>query len=112
MSLVHPMPSMENEPDSRKLKMKDNLMLEEEFLLRNKGPVSIKVQVPNMQYKLEWKLKGQVLVVTLPIIDQGSVTKMQIHAAMDMSAGKQKLQYEETFIQDLNCWLTTTGPVV
>lgn len=49
MSLVHPMSSMENEPISRKLKMKDNLMLEEEFLLRNKGPVSIKVQVPNMQ---------------------------------------------------------------
>lgn len=34
------------------------------------GPVSIKVQVPNMQDKTEWKLNGQVLVFTLPLTDQ------------------------------------------
>jgi hypothetical protein len=32
--------------------------------------VSIKVQVPNMQDKTEWKLNGQVLVFTFPLTDQ------------------------------------------
>lgn len=34
------------------------------------GPVTVKVQVPNMQDKTEWKLNGQVLVFTLPLSDQ------------------------------------------
>lgn len=70
MPPVHPPPPMEDEPPSKKLKTEDSLMPEEEFLRRNKGPVSIKVQVPNMQDKTEWKLNGQGLVFTLPLTDQ------------------------------------------
>ena len=80
---------MEDEPASKKLKTEDSLMPEEEFLCRNKGPVSIKVQVPNMQDKTEWKLKGRVLVFTLPLTDQVSVIKVKIHEATGMPAGRQ-----------------------
>ena len=34
------------------------------------GPVAVKVQVPNMQDKTEWKLSGQVLNFTVPLTDQ------------------------------------------
>lgn len=34
------------------------------------GPVAVKVQVPNMQDKSEWKLSGQVLNFTVPLTDQ------------------------------------------
>ncbi|NWZ33674.1 SF3A1 factor, partial [Brachypodius atriceps] len=70
MPPVHPPPPMEDEPVSKKLKSEDSLIPEEEFLRRNKGPVTVKVQVPNMQDKTEWKLNGQVLVFTLPLSDQ------------------------------------------
>ncbi|CAM2103410.1 splicing factor 3A subunit 1 [Caretta caretta] len=98
----HPPPPMEDEPVSKKPKSEDSLMPEEEFLRRNKGPVTVKVQVPNMQDKTEWKLNGQVLVFTLPLSDQVSVIKVKIHEATGMPAGKQKLQYEGIFIKDSN----------
>ncbi|NXX51163.1 SF3A1 factor, partial [Tricholaema leucomelas] len=102
MPPVHPPPPLEDEPVSKKLKSEDSLIPEEEFLRRNKGPVTVKVQVPNMQDKTEWKLNGQVLVFTLPLSDQVSVIKVKIHEATGMPAGKQKLQYEGIFIKDSN----------
>ncbi|NXE01758.1 SF3A1 factor, partial [Chaetorhynchus papuensis] len=113
MPPVHPPPPLEDEPVSKKLKSEDSLIPEEEFLRRNKGPVTVKVQVPNMQDKTEWKLNGQVLVFTLPLSDQASlkepfdppqvsVIKVKIHEATGMPAGKQKLQYEGIFIKDSN----------
>lgn len=104
------------------------------------GPVSIKVQVPNMQDKTEWKLNGQVLVFTLPLTDQVwccgeprgrgqlppadlskgmndlslvpqvSVIKVKIHEATGMPAGKQKLQYEVGWVSDPAPWVPTPLP--
>ncbi|KAG7273787.1 hypothetical protein CRUP_012805 [Coryphaenoides rupestris] len=71
----HPPPPRDDEPVSKKMKTEDNLMPEEEFLRRNKGPVAVKVQVPNMQDKTEWKLSGQVLNFTVPLTDQGIFIK-------------------------------------
>ncbi|NWQ89830.1 SF3A1 factor, partial [Burhinus bistriatus] len=103
MPPVHPPPPMEDEPVSKKLKSEDSLIPEEEFLRRNKGPVTVKVQVPNMQDKTEWKLNGQVLVLSkLSGSSQVSVIKVKIHEATGMPAGKQKLQYEGIFIKDSN----------
>ncbi|XP_030592957.1 splicing factor 3A subunit 1 [Archocentrus centrarchus] len=99
---VHPPPPHEDEPISKKMKTEDNLIPEEEFLRRNKGPVAVKVQVPNMQDKTEWKLNGQVLNFTVPLTDQVSVIKVKIHEATGMPAGKQKLQFEGIFIKDSN----------
>lgn len=98
----HPPPPREEEPANKKMKTEDNLIPEEEFLRRNKGPVAVKVQVPNMQDKSEWKLTGQVLNFTVPVTDQVSVIKVKIHEATGMPAGKQKLQYEGIFIKDSN----------
>ncbi|KAF3851060.1 hypothetical protein F7725_012832, partial [Dissostichus mawsoni] len=98
----HPLPPHDDEPANKKMKTEDNLMPEEEFLRRNKGPVAVKVQVPNMQDKTEWKLNGQVLNFTVPLTDQVSVIKVKIHEATGMAAGKQKLQYEGMFIKDSN----------
>ncbi|KAJ3603644.1 hypothetical protein NHX12_028389 [Muraenolepis orangiensis] len=98
----HQPPSRDDEPVNKKMKTEDNLMPEEEFLRRNKGPVAVKVQVPNMQDKTEWKLSGQVLNFTVPLTDQVSVIKVKIHEATGMAAGKQKLQYEGIFIKDSN----------
>ncbi|XP_006010684.1 splicing factor 3A subunit 1 [Latimeria chalumnae] len=111
----HPPPPMEDEPSSKKMKTEDSLMPEEEFLRRNKGPVTVKVQVPNMQDKTEWKLNGQVLAFTLPLTDQVSVIKVKIHEATGMPAGKQKLQYEGIFIKDSNSlayYNMTSGSVI
>uniref|UniRef100_A0A4W4GVA9 Splicing factor 3A subunit 1 n=1 Tax=Electrophorus electricus TaxID=8005 RepID=A0A4W4GVA9_ELEEL len=99
---AHPPPPHEDEPTSKKMKTEDNLVPEDEFLRRNKGPVAVKVQVPNMQDKTEWKLSGQMLNFTLPLTDQVSVIKVKIHEATGMPAGKQKLQYEGIFIKDSN----------
>ncbi|XP_075685729.1 splicing factor 3A subunit 1 isoform X2 [Rhinoderma darwinii] len=98
----HPPPPMEDEPSAKKMKSEDSLIPEDEFLRRNKGPVTVKVQVPNMQDKTEWKLGGQVLAFTLPLPDQVSVIKVKIHEATGMPAGKQKLQYDGIFIKDSN----------
>ncbi|CAJ0945038.1 unnamed protein product [Ranitomeya imitator] len=99
---VHPPPPMDDEPSAKKMKSEDSLIPEDEFLRRNKGPVTVKVQVPNMQDKTEWKLGGQVLAFTLPFSDQVSVIKVKIHEATGMPAGKQKLQYDGIFIKDSN----------
>lgn len=99
---VHPPPPHEDEPANKKMKTEDNLIPEEEFLRRSKGPVAVKVQVPNMQDKTEWKLNGQVLNFTVHLTDQVSVIKVKIHEATGMPAGKQKLQYEGIFIKDSN----------
>ncbi|XP_053324530.1 splicing factor 3A subunit 1 [Spea bombifrons] len=98
----HPPPPLDDEPAAKKMKNEDALIPEEEFLRRNKGPVTVKVQVPNMQDKTEWKLSGQVLAFTLPLSDQVSVIKVKIHEATGMPAGKQKLQYDGIFIKDSN----------
>uniref|UniRef100_A0A8C6P0R4 Splicing factor 3a, subunit 1 n=1 Tax=Nothobranchius furzeri TaxID=105023 RepID=A0A8C6P0R4_NOTFU len=99
---AHPPPPHDDEPANKKMKSEDNLIPEEEFLRRNKGPVAVKVQVPNMQDKTEWKLNGQVLNFTVPLSDQVSVIKVKIHEATGMPAGKQKLQFEGIFIKDSN----------
>uniref|UniRef100_A0A8C5DUX0 Splicing factor 3A subunit 1 n=1 Tax=Gouania willdenowi TaxID=441366 RepID=A0A8C5DUX0_GOUWI len=74
---AHPPPPHDDEPVNKKMKTEDNLIPEDEFLRRNKGPVAVKVQVPNMQDKSEWKLNGQVLNFTVPLTDQSKSMKLQ-----------------------------------
>jgi len=47
-----------------------------------------------MSEKPEWRLKGQVLTLTLPLSDTVSVIKAKIHEETGMPPGKQKLQWE------------------
>ncbi|XP_043571599.1 splicing factor 3A subunit 1 [Chiloscyllium plagiosum] len=114
-SLPRPPPPLDDEPAAKKMKSEENLIPEEEFLRRNKSPVTVKIQVPNMQDKSEWKLNGQILIFTLPLTDQVSVVKVKIHEATGMPAGKQKLQYEGIFIKDSNSlayYNVTSGSVI
>ncbi|KAG8194724.1 hypothetical protein JTE90_026374 [Oedothorax gibbosus] len=92
----------EDEPPHKKQKTEDSLIAEEEFLKKNKSPVTFRVQVPNISDKQEWKLNGQVLVFTLPLTDVVSVIKAKVHEATGMPPGKQKLQLEGMFIKDSN----------
>jgi splicing factor 3A subunit 1 len=47
-----------------------------------------------MSEKPEWRLKGQLLTLTLPLSDTVSVIKAKIHEETGMPPGKQKLQWE------------------
>jgi hypothetical protein len=47
-----------------------------------------------MSEKPEWRLKGQVLMLTLPLSDTVSVIKAKSHEETGMPPGKQKLQWE------------------
>ncbi|XP_041356124.1 splicing factor 3A subunit 1-like [Gigantopelta aegis] len=97
-----PPPPHDDEPLAKKTKTEENLMPEEIFLKRNKGPVRFKVMVPHVTDKPEWKLNGQKLDFTLPLTDTVSVIKAKLHESIGMPAGKQKLQYEGLFIKDSN----------
>lgn len=75
------------------------------------GPVTFRVQVPNLPERPEWKMSGQLITMTLPITDpvsplktyenfcdvasclwQVSVIKAKISTEFGMPSGKQKLQ--------------------
>jgi hypothetical protein len=47
-----------------------------------------------MTEKPEWRLKGQLLTLTLPLSDTVAVIKAKIHEETGMPPGKQKLQWE------------------
>ncbi|XP_064644330.1 splicing factor 3A subunit 1-like [Lineus longissimus] len=99
----HPMPpQMEEEPPSKRMKTEESLVPEEEFLRRNRGPVTFKVAVPSMPDKGEYKLSGQMLMFTLPLTDSVAVIKAKLNEEVGMPAGKQKLQYDGLFIKDSN----------
>lgn len=92
----------DDEPPSKKTKTEESLIPEAEFLAKNKGPVTVRVQVPGAQEKPEWKLNGQILTMTLPLTDTVSVLKAKLHEELGMPPGKQKLQYEGMFVKDSN----------
>lgn len=56
--------------------------------------MSIKVAVPNMADKPEWRLHGQMLSLALPLTDTVAVVKARIHEETGMPPGKQKLSWE------------------
>ncbi|XP_039291007.1 splicing factor 3A subunit 1 [Nilaparvata lugens] len=91
-----------DEPPAKKMRTEESLMSEDEFLMKNKSPVSFKVSVPNMSDKPEWKLNGQVLSMVLPLQDTVSVIKAKIHESTGMPPGKQKLHLDGLFFKDSN----------
>ncbi|XP_064485090.1 splicing factor 3A subunit 1-like [Ornithodoros turicata] len=95
-------PEAEEEPPSKRHKSEDALVPEADFLKQYRGPVTIKVQVPEASDKAEWKLKGQTVTLTLPLTDTISVLKAKLHEELGMPPGKQKLQYEGMFVKDSN----------
>ncbi|XP_046387283.1 splicing factor 3A subunit 1 [Ischnura elegans] len=93
---------VEDEPPAKKLRTEETLMPEGEFMAKNPSPVSLKVAIPSMSEKPEWRLKGQLLSLTLPLTDTVSVIKAKVHEETGMPPGKQKLHWEGIFFKDSN----------
>ncbi|XP_054265031.1 splicing factor 3A subunit 1 isoform X2 [Macrosteles quadrilineatus] len=98
----HPADDGDEPAAKRNIRTEESLIPENTFLAKNKSPVSFKVQVPMMPDKAEWKLKGQMLTMTLPLRDSVSVIKAKIHEATSLPPGKQKLHWEGLFFKDSN----------
>lgn len=92
----------EDEPSSKKLRNEDSLIPEEIFVARNPGPVSIKVALPVMPEKPEWKLNGQVLSYTLSLTESVGSLKAKIQEELTMPPAKQKLFFDGMFFKDQN----------
>lgn len=102
MGMKHNAEPMEEEPQTKKLRTEDSLIPEQQFLARNKGPIQLNIIVPMMSEKVEWKLNGQTLNITLQGGDTVATMKALIHEQTGMPPGKQKLQYEGMFFKDSN----------
>ena len=94
-----PMPMEDDEPASKRSRIEENLIPEGEFLARNVSPVTMKVAVPNMPDKPEWKCDGQMMSVTLALTETVNSVKSKIMEEIGMPQGKQKLQHEALFLK-------------
>ncbi|XP_046661348.1 splicing factor 3A subunit 1 isoform X3 [Homalodisca vitripennis] len=100
--LMHQAEERVSEPPAKKMRTEESLIPEHVFLGKTKSPVTFAVTVPQMPERTEWKLKGQVLTVTLPLSDSVSVIKAKIYEATQVPPGKQKLHWEGMFFKDTN----------
>jgi splicing factor 3A subunit 1 len=80
----------------------DDLIPEQRFIAEHPGPVTFRVQVPNLPDRPEWKMNGQLITMTLPITDPVSVIKAKVSTEFGMPSGKQKLQIGSIFVKDSN----------
>lgn len=97
MVMKHPseMVSEDEPPNKKAMRTEDSLMPENVFLAKYRGgAVSLKVAVPNIADKPEWKLRGQLLSLALPLTDTVAVVKAKIHEETGMPPGKQKLHFD------------------
>lgn len=92
----------EDEPSNKKMRNEDSLIPEEVFLSRNPNAVTIKVTVPVMPEKSEWKLTGQLLSFTLPLSETVGNLKIKLQEETNMPPAKQKLFFDGMFFKDSN----------
>jgi len=99
-----PRPGMRQpeEPPSKKQKTEENLIPENEFMAKNKSPVTFRVSVPKVTDKPEWKLNGQMISMTFPLQETITNIKAKINDEIGIPPGKQKLQLESFFLKDGN----------
>ncbi|KAI6661657.1 hypothetical protein LOD99_13530 [Oopsacas minuta] len=92
-----------HDPMAKRPRTEEEMLVhEDEFIRYHPGPVSFRVQCPQLPEKPEWNLNGQILTINLPVEDQVSVIKAMIAAQIDMPIGKQKLQLGSIFLKDSN----------
>ncbi|KAL1517163.1 hypothetical protein ABEB36_000962 [Hypothenemus hampei] len=104
MPMKHPNDGglVDDEPAGKKIRNEDSLVPEEIFIARNPSPVSIKVTIPVMPEKSEWKLNGQMLAYTLPLTENVGNLKSKIQEEINMPPAKQKLFFDGMFFKDQN----------
>lgn len=92
------------EPPAKKARTEESLKPEEEFLssLGGVSNVQIKIQIPNSQEKPEWKLNGQMMVISVPYITTVASVKSKIQEMTNVPPQKQKLQFDGLFVKDNN----------
>ena len=93
---------MDDQPASKRSRTDENLTSEGEFLACNPGPVTIKISVPSIPDKPNWKCDGQIMSLTLALTETVEVVKAKIMEDIGMPQGKQKLQHESIFLKDAN----------
>lgn len=92
-----------DEPASKKTKTEDQLIPEEEFLRSQPSDVvAVRIAVPNMADKTEWRLTGQMATISVPLRETFSALKSRIQELTGMPPGKQKLVYDGIFVKDNN----------
>ena len=89
----------DDEPASKRSRTEENLIPEGEFLARNPGPVTMKISVPSIPDKPEWKCDGQMMTLTLALTETVNTVKAKIMEDIGMPQGKQKLQHETIFLK-------------
>lgn len=88
-------------PPMKKQRPEDMLMPEADFL-KSTGPnVSFQVSVPKVE-KDDWKCRGQLMSLKMPLTSTFTEVKTRIEQETGMPPQKQKLQVEGSFIKDQN----------
>lgn len=59
--------------------------------------MTLKVAIPVLPEKTEWKLNGQMLTLTLPLSETISNLKAKLQDETNMAPAKQKLFYDVSF---------------
>lgn len=63
------------------------------------SPVNIKVTIPHMPEKPEWKLNGQMLSFTLSLPESVANLKAKIQEEINMPPAKQKLFFDVSYFK-------------
>jgi len=88
-------------PPVKKARPEDNLIPEEDFLRTEPARVVFQISVPKVE-KDDWKCRGQLISVTMPLTATFTEVKQKIEEETGMPPQKQKLQVEGAFVKDQN----------
>eukprot|EP01102_Stenamoeba_stenopodia_P010546 TRINITY_DN3192_c0_g1_i1.p1 TRINITY_DN3192_c0_g1~~TRINITY_DN3192_c0_g1_i1.p1 ORF type:complete len:637 (+),score=182.12 TRINITY_DN3192_c0_g1_i1:129-2039(+) len=99
---IHPHPTPEEEPQTKKQKLEGELIPEQQFLAENPGPINVKIQLPVVE-KGNWNLNGQTLEFTLNPGDTVARLKELVKEKLQMPQNKQNLKVPgQQFMKDAN----------
>lgn len=82
--------------------VEDSLVPEEVWAARHPAPVPLKVAVPALPDKAEWRLNGQLLGYSLAPRDTVAQLKARLQDDTGMQPAKQKLHLDGLFLKDSN----------
>ena len=85
-------------PPAKKMKPEETLIPEQTFLRQNPPTVTFQVSAPKVE-KDDWKCKGQLITISMPLKSTFSEVKQKLEAETGMPPGKQKLQCESIFVK-------------
>ncbi|CAG9836319.1 unnamed protein product [Diabrotica balteata] len=105
----------EDEPSNKKMRNEDSLIPEKVFLARHQSQVAIKISIPHMPEKSEWKLTGKMISWTVPLAESVANLKAKLQEETNMPPAKQKLFFDGMFFKDSNSlayYNVTTGSII